>query len=81
MALVKRTKKARPGAGSLGSRGCRPGEALRAESSKVCMRVANGGKAARACDTCGERPTTLHVPLRRRGVFCPSCCVECRPAG
>jgi hypothetical protein len=44
-----------------------------------------GGERRQGCEGVGRYshitislPTTLHVPLRRRGVFCASCCEECR---
>jgi hypothetical protein len=42
-----------------------------------CMRV-HGTR--RACDTCHAIPGVLHVPLRARGQFCPTCCPCCNPA-
>ena len=56
--------------------GYRPGEALMVQSTADCMRSRND-RHARQCDVCGRPPSQLHVPLRRRGVFCaqyyPSC--------
>jgi hypothetical protein len=33
-----------------------------------------------ACDTCGETPEVLHVPLRLHGWYCPEHCPCCNPA-
>jgi hypothetical protein len=78
--MTKRPKRPRPGAGTLGTGGYRPGDGL-AESQRFCLRVRNEGRDARECDQCGNTPALLHVPLRRRGAYCASCCVECRAAG
>lgn len=40
----------------------------------ACMRSRRTG---RACDACRTVPAVLHVPIRQRGQFCPSCCPCC----
>ena len=42
-----------------------------------CMRTA---AADRRCNRCGTSPTTIHVPTRAQGVFCPGCCPVCNAA-
>ena len=46
-------------------------------STKDCMRTSGVG---RTCDRCGAKPHRAHVPLKRPGVFCESCCPICTAA-
>ncbi len=32
------------------------------------------------CDTCGQVPTRLHMPLEVHGWYCERCCPVCKPA-
>ena len=53
-----------------------PGDGL-LPSPRNCMRSRGTGHK---CDVCGVIPIVLHVPIRARGQFCPSCCGCGRPA-
>jgi len=33
-----------------------------------------------ACEKCGRKPAVLHMPTRKRGWYCESCCPACSPA-
>lgn len=49
-----------------------------AREPKNCLR---SRRETGTCDRCGHNPVVTHVPLRRRGTFCPMCCPACNPVG
>ena len=44
------------------------------EPPKDCFRT---NRFQAKCDTCGQAPSVLHIPLKRPGRYCEACCPSC----
>jgi hypothetical protein len=48
-----------------------PGRSLEANAVKPCIQSSS---VHGACRKCGRRPTVLHMPTKKQGWYCETCC-------